>query len=66
MADVLAVLSSPEQIAEVRPGRVVLQSRRRVDKKMRLIRVFVDIGESPPRVVTAYRTSKIDKYWSPK
>jgi len=25
--------------------------------------VFVDIDRQPPEVVTAYRTSKIEKYW---
>jgi len=64
VAAVRAILDNPEQIAETRPGRVVLQSRRKVDNKTQLIRVFVDVDESPPRVVTAYRTSKIDKYWS--
>ncbi|GAG48402.1 unnamed protein product, partial [marine sediment metagenome] len=28
-----------------------------------LIRVFVDGDRKPAEVVTAYRTSKIDKYW---
>jgi hypothetical protein len=28
-----------------------------------LVRVFVDVDRSPAEVVTAYRTSKIDKYW---
>ncbi|MBF0355748.1 MAG: hypothetical protein HQL43_10985 [Alphaproteobacteria bacterium] len=27
-----------------------------------LLRVFVDMDRSPPRVVTVYRTSKIAKY----
>jgi hypothetical protein len=58
------ILSNPEQIVEVRPGRVVVQARRKVDNRMQLIRMFVDVDQSPPRVVTAYRTSKIDKYWS--
>ena len=66
MAAVNAILRNPEQAAEIRPGRVVLQSRRKVDNRTQLIRVFVDVDESPPRVVTAYRTSKIDKYWSPE
>ena len=64
MAAVNAILRNPEQAAEIRPGRVVLQSRRKVDNRTQLIRVFVDTDESPPRVVTAYRASKIDKYWS--
>ena len=62
---VRAVLAAPEQRIEVRPGRVVLQSRRAVGEpaKTYLVRVFVDIDRRPPEVVTAYRTSKIAKYW---
>jgi hypothetical protein len=28
-----------------------------------LLRVFVDIDRRPAEVVTAYRTSRIEKYW---
>jgi len=28
-----------------------------------LLRVFVDVQRRPPEVITAYRTSKIAKYW---
>ena len=28
-----------------------------------VIRVIVDVDRTPNEVVTAYRTSKIDKYW---
>ena len=28
-----------------------------------LVRVFVDVDRDPAEVVTAYRTSKISKYW---
>jgi hypothetical protein len=31
--------------------------------KMYLVRAFVDIDRKPAEVVTAYRTSKISKYW---
>ena len=60
-----AILSLPELQLDVRSGRVVLQSRISVGKleKKVLIRVFVDIDCVPAEVVTAYRTSKIDKYW---
>jgi hypothetical protein len=27
------------------------------------VRVFVDVDRAPPEVVTAYRTSKLAKYW---
>lgn len=59
------VLSSPEQRLEVRPGRVLLQSRIAVGEpaRMYLVRVVVDIDRQPAEVVTAYRTSKVSKYW---
>jgi hypothetical protein len=31
--------------------------------KAYLLRVFVDADRIPPEVVSAYRTSKIGKYW---
>ena len=59
------VLVSPEQEQEVRPGRHVYQSRTRRGSpaKQYLIRVFVDIDREPPEVVTAYLTSRVEKYW---
>jgi len=59
------VLKAPEQQFEVRPGRAVLQSRVTMGEPPRayLIRVFVDVDSRPAKVVTAYRTSKIAKYW---
>ena len=57
------ILKSPEQRLEVRPGRVVLQSRVQEFGSEYLVRVFVDIDRTPAEVVTAYRTSKVFKYW---
>jgi hypothetical protein len=57
------ILKSPEQRLDVRPGRVVLQSRIEESGLEYLIRVFVDIDRNPAEVVTAYRTSKVLKYW---
>jgi hypothetical protein len=34
------------------------------DEKMYLSRVVVDESEQPALIVTAYRASKIEKYWS--
>ena len=64
-ADIARVLSAPEQTEEVRPGRVVCQSRVESGEPARtyLLRVFVDIDRQPPEVVTTYRTSRIAKYW---
>ena len=63
--EVASVLSSPDQIEMIRPGRVVYQSRFEIGEppKTYLLRVFVDVDRQLPEVVTAYRTSKVDKYW---
>lgn len=58
--DVLEVLRAPEAILPVREGRVVAQAL----LAGYLVRVFVDVDRSPPEVVTAYRTSKINRYRS--
>ena len=63
--NVLEVVARPEQVAAVRPGREVRQSRIAFppEGKIYLVRVFVDVFEEELVVVTAYRTSKIAKYW---
>jgi len=62
---VAGILSKPEQRLQVRKGRVVLQSRLSMGTPFRefLVRVLVDVDRHPAEVVTAYRTSKISKYW---
>lgn len=62
------VLSAPEQRLDVRPGRIILQSRASVGPpaKTHLVRVFVDVDRRPAEVVTVYRTSRIEKYWEEK
>jgi len=58
--ELVAVLLSPGQVMPVRPGREVWQS---LLQSGYLLRVFIDINRSPIEVVTAYRTSKLEKYW---
>ena len=62
---VLKVLRDPDQILEAFGGRTCLQSKVRFSGKIYLIRVIVD-GLEPVTVITVYRTSKIDRYWSMK
>lgn len=60
-----AVLNGPEQrmLDESHAGRWIYQSRMRFDDgKLYLLRVVVT-EEEPQTVITAYRTSKIEKYW---
>lgn len=58
--DVQRVLALPDEVLDVRPGRVVAQAV----LGHQLLRVFVDVDRHPPEVVTVYLTSKIDKYRS--
>jgi hypothetical protein len=60
-----SVIRNPDQQIEIRPGRVVRQSMRVLGPHNRvyLVRVVLDIDRSPAVVVTAYRTTKIAKYW---
>lgn len=64
-AEVTLALRAPEQSEAVREGRDVYQIRIESGEppKTYLLRVFVDTDRTPPEVVTAYRTSKIEKYW---
>jgi hypothetical protein len=64
-AEIAQVLSAPEQSEIVRPVRMVYQSRIELGEPAQtyLLRVFVDVDRRPAEVVTAYRTSKIEKYW---
>ncbi len=66
--DVARVLAAPEQTQTIRQGREVYQARLLSGEppKLYLLRVFVDTDRFPPEVVTAYRTSKIAKYWRPE
>ena len=65
---VLAVSDSPEQTIEIGGGRQVRQSRIAFPKREEpyLVRVVVDRLEGEELIVTAYRTSRIKKYWEPE
>ena len=59
------VALEPQQVIEVGKGRRVHQSRYHdpVEAKEMLLRLVIEPGEKGLRVVTAYKTSRIDKYW---
>lgn len=59
-----SVLNQPQQIVPEHDGRVAYQSQLEVTAGKRyLVRAIVDETESPPAVITVYRTSRIAKYW---
>jgi len=59
------VVRQADQAISVRAGREIRQSRvySKDDGKDFLVRVIVDIKRNTLTVVTAYRTSKVEKYW---
>lgn len=63
---VLGVVRAPEQRLYVRTGREIRQSRVAMPPggTLYLVRVVVDTGQGEETVVTTYRTSKIERYWS--
>jgi hypothetical protein len=62
-AVVESVLKNPDQITTL-DDLNVFQRIERIDRKLFLIRVFLNVRKVPNVVVTVYRTSKIEKYES--
>lgn len=61
-----SILSDPDSVSEIRPGRIVAQGPAGDEAKAYLVRVVVDVDRDPPEIVTVYRTSKLAKYGSPR
>ncbi len=62
-APVESVLAAPEQKVAEHGDVVCYQSKMEINQKLYLVRVMVKETTTPPKVVTVYRTSKINKYW---
>jgi hypothetical protein len=62
--DVREVLANPLSIAPSREGRVVIQGLviSEISRRSTLLRIFVNVDRNPPVIVTAYKTSKLEKY----
>ncbi|MBZ0321271.1 MAG: DUF4258 domain-containing protein [Anaerolineae bacterium] len=57
------IMTNPQQIVEADGGRKIYQSKIEFDGKIYLVRLIVEETD-PATVITVYRTSKIQKYWS--
>jgi len=57
------VLRAPSQIVSAHSDRKVYQSQVEIDGKLYLVRAIVEATDLLT-VITVYRTSKIEKYWS--
>ncbi|MBW1848427.1 MAG: DUF4258 domain-containing protein [Deltaproteobacteria bacterium] len=62
------VIDLPDQSWEIRNGRFLYQKSVKMGKteKQYLVRVVADTDRDQIEGVTAYRTSKIEKYWREK
>ena len=58
-----AVLDSPQQKVPEHGDVICYQSKIEMNQKPYLLRVMVNENVRPAKVVTVYRTSKINKYW---
>jgi len=58
-----SVLEEPDQVVAERGAVKAYQSKRDIGGKMFFVRVMVDDSLDPAVVVTAYRTTRIDRYW---
>jgi len=57
------VVENPEQKYSNHIDETVCQSKKVFGEKVYLIRVYVNFSKKPPVIISAYRTSKIKKYW---
>ena len=64
LASVNEAVSDPDNTV-VEDGLTVYQKITTENNKLYLLRIFVNEHKQPPLAVTAYKTSKIDKYYSP-
>jgi hypothetical protein len=58
-----SIMEAPGQVVEVHSQRRTYQSKVMMDDKLYVVRAIVELTD-PLTVVTVYRTSKIEKYWS--
>lgn len=58
------VVKAPEQKYHTNNiDETVCQSKKIFEDKVYLVRVYVNFCKEPPVIISAYRTSKIEKYW---
>lgn len=66
-AEIRGVVDRPDQVIEIRPGRLLAQSICELgqpgSRRVYLLRVVIDVADDAVDVVTAYRTREISRYW---
>jgi hypothetical protein len=62
-AAIQGAITNPDQVLPGKRTRLIAQKRMREDDREYLLRVVYEEGAGQITVVTAYKTSKVDKYW---
>lgn len=62
LEQIMKVLTQPQQI-KTEQGKKIYQAIINFEDRNYLVRVFVNVEIEPFKVITVYRTSKIDKYY---
>ena len=57
------IVNAPEQVVKEHGDIVCYQAKTFGEGKSYLIRVMINPTTDPAQIVTAYKTSKISKYW---
>jgi hypothetical protein len=60
--NLLSVLNDPDAIVTKTGCKIIYQKKIQEEDSKYLYRIFVNICKDPNLVITAYKTSKIDKY----
>lgn len=65
LESVLSTVENPQQKISSGKNRVILQSKHydKIVNKEMLLRVIVEPAGDSLKVISVYKTSKIDKYW---
>jgi len=63
--EIVAVINRPQQVIPSKKGRIIFQSKYfdNMEQKEMLLRVIGNESSEGFIVITAYKTSKIEKYW---
>jgi hypothetical protein len=59
----LDVLNAPDQVVAGYGDRKIAQKKYHIEEKEFLLRVVYEESQEALKVITAYATSKVDRYW---
>ena len=63
LEEIVACLKNPGQVVPEKKGRLAYQGKLPSNGKIYIVRVIVEKKAERLRVITAYKTGKVDKYW---